>query len=156
MALAQSSTKPFIFPHNPTDLVCWRTFIFSNIISLKYDIGPPFWVHPLQRARPMSDHAFLDSKNHTTKSTWPLGVKGLVPISIFGPITSEDFKPLTQRIGLASRCKAALRTHMLVVKWHRWVMLCLTLQLHIHIRKDECTQTCKREIFFMKTSSPLY
>jgi hypothetical protein len=39
----------------------------------------------------------------------PLGVKGLGPISAFWPITSEDFKPLTQRIGPATRCKATLR-----------------------------------------------
>jgi hypothetical protein len=32
----------------------------------------------------------------------------LGPISAFWPITSEDFKPLTQQIGQASRCKAAL------------------------------------------------
>jgi hypothetical protein len=56
----------------------------------------------------MSDHAFLDLKIHTTKSARPLGVKGLGPISAFWPITNEDFKPLTQRIGPASRCTAAL------------------------------------------------
>jgi hypothetical protein len=39
---------------------------------------------------------------------WPLGVKGLGPISTFWPITSEDFKPLTRRIGPTSRCKASL------------------------------------------------
>jgi hypothetical protein len=33
---------------------------------------------------------------------WPLGVKGLGLISTFWSITSEDFKPLTQRIGPAS------------------------------------------------------
>jgi hypothetical protein len=38
----------------------------------------------------------------------PLGVKWLGPIWSFWPITSEDFKPLTQRIGLASMFKAAL------------------------------------------------
>jgi hypothetical protein len=67
---------------------------------MKYDIGPLFWA--------MSDHAFFYQKIHTTKSAWPLGVKKLGPISAFWPITSEDFKPLSQRIGLASRCKAAL------------------------------------------------
>jgi hypothetical protein len=40
-------------------------------------------------------------KNKTTKSAQPLSVKGLGPILAFGPITSEDFKPLTQRIGPA-------------------------------------------------------
>jgi hypothetical protein len=35
----------------------------------------------------------------------PLGVKGLGPISAFWPITSKDFKPLAQGIGLASRYK---------------------------------------------------
>jgi hypothetical protein len=51
---------------------------------------------------------FLNEKNHTTKSARPIGVKGLGLIRAFWPITSEDFKPLTQQIGLASGCKAAL------------------------------------------------
>jgi hypothetical protein len=38
----------------------------------------------------------------------PLAEKGLGAISNFWPITSEDFKTHTQRIGPASRCKAAL------------------------------------------------
>jgi hypothetical protein len=53
-------------------------------------------------------------KNHTTKSARPLGLKGLGRIWAFWPITSEDFKPLTQQIGPASRCKAALK---LVHEW---------------------------------------
>ena len=53
----------------------------------------------------MSEHAFFDKKIHTTKLTKPLGVKKLEMISAFWPITSEDFKPLPQRIGTASRCK---------------------------------------------------
>jgi hypothetical protein len=48
-------------------------------------------------------------KIHTTKSAQPLGVKGLGLISTFWPIASENFKPYTQRIGLASRYKATLR-----------------------------------------------
>jgi hypothetical protein len=59
-------------------------------------IGPPFWVHPIQRAWAMLDHAFFDIKIHITKSAWPLGVKGLGPISAFWPITSGNVKPLTQ------------------------------------------------------------
>ena len=53
-------------------------------------------------------YAFFDLKIHTTKSARPLGAKGLGLILAFWPITSEVFKPLTQRIGLASRCNAAL------------------------------------------------
>ena len=47
---------------------------------------------------------------HTAKSAPFLGVKGLGPISTFSTITSEDSKPLTQRIGPSSRCKVALST----------------------------------------------
>jgi hypothetical protein len=51
---------------------------------------------------------FSIKKNHATKSVRPLGVKGLRPIWAFGLITTEDFKPLTQQISMAFRCKAAL------------------------------------------------
>jgi hypothetical protein len=53
---------------------------------------------------------YLIQKKHTTKSARPLDVKKLGPISAFQPITSEDFKPHTQRAGPASRCKVALRS----------------------------------------------
>jgi hypothetical protein len=53
-----------------------------------------------------TQNSFFDEKIHTTKSTWPFGVKRLGPISTFWPITSEDFKPLTRRNIPASRCKA--------------------------------------------------
>jgi len=73
-------------------------------------IGLPFLVHPIQQARAMSNHVFGDEKIYCTKFARPLGVKGLEPISRFPPIRSEDSWPLTEQIGLASTCKAALRT----------------------------------------------
>ena len=66
-------------------------------LAMRPRIGPLFWVHPIKQARTMSNHAFLLLKNHTTISTWPLGVKGLGPIGAVWPITSEGFKPLTQQ-----------------------------------------------------------
>jgi hypothetical protein len=68
-------------------------------------------VHPIQQAWAMSDNAFFDSKIHTTRLARPLGVVGLGPISAFWPFMSEDLKPLTQHIGLAFRCKAALNVN---------------------------------------------
>jgi hypothetical protein len=79
---------------------------------VKYDIGPEansILGALIQQAWDVSWHTFFKSKNHTNKLARPLGVKGLGPIWAFWPITSEDFKPLTQRIGPASKCKAVLR-----------------------------------------------
>jgi hypothetical protein len=61
-------------------------------LVLKPRIGPPLWMHPIQGARTMSNHAFFDTNTHTTKSTRLPGVKELEPISIFWPITSQDFR----------------------------------------------------------------
>jgi len=51
--------------------------------------------------------SFLNKKIHSTKLAWPLGLKGFGPILAFCSTKSEDFGPLTQQIGLASRCRAA-------------------------------------------------
>jgi len=56
----------------------------------------------------MLDHVFWDENNYYTKIGWPLGIKGLGLILGFCPITSEDFWPLTQQIGLASKCTTIL------------------------------------------------
>jgi len=68
-------------------------------------------VHPIQQARAMSNHVFWDEKIYCTKLTRPLDVKGLGPILRFPPIRSEDFWPLIQQIGPASKCKAAHNPH---------------------------------------------
>jgi hypothetical protein len=40
-------------------------------------IGPLFWVHIIQRARAMWNHAFFVKKKYNTESSRPLGVKRL-------------------------------------------------------------------------------
>jgi hypothetical protein len=69
------------------------------------DLGPCHNIH------------FLIKKMLTTKSAPPLGGKGLGPVWAFWPITSEDLKPLTPRIGPASRCKAALNPSFYPIEW---------------------------------------
>jgi len=65
-------------------------------------------VHPIQRTQAMSDHVFWDKKIYCTKLARPLCVRALGSILGFCPITSEDFWPLTQQIGLASKYKVTL------------------------------------------------
>jgi hypothetical protein len=57
--------------------------MWKSDIGPRPRIGPPFWVHPIQRAHTMSDRAFFDKKIHTTKLAQSLGVKGLGLISAF-------------------------------------------------------------------------
>jgi hypothetical protein len=61
---------------------------------LKFDIGSPFWVHPIQQAWAMSDHAFFDKKISYHQIDPASMCKGVGADSTFWPITSEDFKPL--------------------------------------------------------------
>jgi len=56
----------------------------------------------------MLDHVFFERQNikiHSTKLVPTLRVKGFGLISTFCLITSEDYMPSLQKIGLASRCK---------------------------------------------------
>jgi hypothetical protein len=56
----------------------------------------------------------------------PPGVKELGLIWAFWTITSEDFKPLTQRIGPTSRCKSAMRTTSNTSR-EPWLRNCVTM-----------------------------
>jgi len=60
---------------------------------------------------------FFYLKIHSTKLVWPLGVKGFGPISTYCLITSEDFGPFTQQIGMTSRCKASLSRLKVFIIW---------------------------------------
>jgi hypothetical protein len=37
-----------------------KNHILFKLFLWKYDIDPSFWVHPIQQAQAMSDHAFFD------------------------------------------------------------------------------------------------
>jgi len=87
-----------------------NTFCFNVIFQLKFAIAFRAKNRPSTLITPNSLNSshiksYLSKIKNTFHQIGPMfGVKGFGPISTYRPITNYDFGPLTQQIGLASRC----------------------------------------------------
>ena len=104
-ALINNVECKFVDLQDFVEVLIWDVSFYLNSVFWNVTLALHFGCTQFNALGPCQTMHFFDQKCHTTQWAWPLGAKGFGPILAFWPITSEEFKPLTQQVGPSSRCK---------------------------------------------------